>query len=58
MPILPGVKFPSAASKADSLELNMVITVILEVIKEFSQGGWRGGGTCVHRCRCVPVGMP
>lgn len=31
------------ASKADSLELNIVITVILDVIKELSQGGWGGG---------------
>lgn len=43
MPIWPGVKFLSAASKADSLELNIVITVILDVIKELSQGGWGGG---------------
>lgn len=46
MPIWPGVKFLSAACKAASLELNIVITVILDVIKELSQGGW-GQDACV-----------
>lgn len=62
MPILPGVKFPSAASRADSPGLNIVITVILDVIKEFSQGRWgEGGHVCAPVLVCASgnaVGIP
>lgn len=42
----PGSNPLSAACKADSLELNIVITVILDVIKELSQAGWGRTRAC------------
>lgn len=53
MPILPQVRFPTAACKADSPELNFAVTVVLEV------SGVLPGVTQNVRVRCtwrVPVG--